>query len=143
MAVTFHSSQMPEPENNSFSPAKYVGTFRRLEKQFENLACSDKPAKRDILATIAPAGRTLYTFIRQGLLNHLSPPFYLRSKTLLPELTEAESNDHLDKNVRPSAKPGRKLKPKQLEEFKLKVEKMLALKEGSVTKRVVADLRHT
>lgn len=81
---------MAKSENNSFSSADYARTFRRLEKQFEDLAHSRKPPKRDIYATTVPAGRTLYSVIRKGFLDCLSPPGWLQSETLLPGLVDKE-----------------------------------------------------
>ena len=86
---------MTKSEKNLFSPVDYARTFRRLEKQFENMAQANKPSKRDIIATIAPAGRTLYSAIRSGLLDHLNPPLYLKSETLLPALVDEKKQPKL------------------------------------------------
>ena len=87
--------KMTKSEKNLFSPVDYARTFRRLEKQFENMAQANKPSKRDIIATIAPAGRTLYSAIRSGLLDHLNPPLYLKSETLLPALVDEKKQPKL------------------------------------------------
>lgn len=84
-------------DGSYFSHMDYAQTFRRLEKQFENLARSSKPTKRDIEATTVPAGRTLYSVIRKGFLDCLSPPDWLRSETLLPGLVDEEKQPKFDK----------------------------------------------
>ena len=84
-----------EKMETNFLRIDYARIFRRLEKQFENLSRSSNPTKYEIEAIAVPAGRNLYSAIRKGLLDCLSPPDGLRSETLLPALVDEQQQPKL------------------------------------------------